>query len=104
MEGYIRIDEFVNHLTEQGLVIVDERMINSKKEYEYHELKVKQRKLLAKAWLTYNEIVKGELLDYTSRSGLIAALEKRSNHKNEVKVIRGVTKVLTSVIKEMQDA
>jgi hypothetical protein len=104
MEGYINVYEFITHLTEQGLVIVKKSMINSKKDYEYQALKLKQRELLAKGWLTYNEILKSELLSYKSRSGLIAALQKRSKHKNEVKVVRGVTRVLTSVIKEMQNA
>jgi hypothetical protein len=102
MEGYVRVDEFMNHLTEQGMVIVRRDLVMSQKDYEMHELKMLQEKALRKKWLSFSEVIKAQLTPYTSRTGLINALEKRPNYEKEVKVVRGVYRVLTSVIKEMR--
>lgn len=103
MEGYVRVEDFMNHLTEQGMVIARRDLVMSQKDLEMHELKLLQQKTLAKTWLTFSEVLKAQLLVYNSRSGLINALEKRPKYKDEVKVIRGVYRVLTSVIKEMRN-
>lgn len=103
MEGYVRVDEFMNHLTEQGMVIAKRELVMSQKDYAMHELKMLQEKALRKKWLSYSEIIKAQLLPYTSRTGLIAALQKRTDYDRVVMPIRGVTKVLTAAVKQMRD-
>lgn len=103
MESYIRASDFIQHLADEGLVIAKREYVMSDQEVAAHQLRIDQQKLMRKKWLALDEIIKGQLLRYSSRSGLLAALKKRPAFLSEVKRIKGKKRVLTSVIKQMRD-
>jgi len=103
MEGYVHINDLMQHLQSKGLVITRRELLMSDKQLEQEMLLREQQRVLSKKWLSYKEIIDYKLLGYTSRWGLITALKKRDDFDQIVQPIKGLTKVLTSAIKKMRD-
>lgn len=101
MDQFINVKDFINHLTEHGMVITKRDALLSDGELQVYQLKQLQARLLSKKWLSYNEILKSKLLHYTSLSGLKSGLINRGLQNHEVQVIDGVNKVLTSALKRI---
>jgi DNA modification methylase len=94
------IDVFMQRLRDENLCIAPVDLVQN-----YTRSKVleqKQKEALRKNWLSYSDILKLGLLDYSSRSGLIAALKKKCK-PGEIKNIRGTWKVLATAIKRIRD-
>lgn len=98
MDGAVDIQSFMNYLEVNDLVIVKRDIVLTDAE----RLERLQKKLLHKKWLTYSEIIKGQLLDYSSITGLKYHLSQHLKD-GEMMKIRNVNKVLTSAIKRLRD-
>jgi len=103
MDGYVHINDLMTHLQSHGLVITRRELVMSDEQLEREILLRDQKRVLKKRWLSYKEIIDNKLLGYSSRTGLITALKKRSDFDQVVKEINKVTKVLTSTVKQMRD-
>ena len=101
MDGYVSVKELINHLTAHGMVIAKREAVLSEADLQAQQLKQLQARLLAKKWLSYNELLKSKLLPYTSLSGLKYGLTRLGVQQHEMAQIRGVKKVLTSAIKRV---
>jgi hypothetical protein len=103
MDGYVHINDLMTHLQSHGLVITRRELVMSDEQLEREILLRDQKRVLKKRWLSYKEIIDNKLLGYSSRTGLITALKKRSDFDQVVKEVNGITKVFTSTIKQLRD-
>jgi hypothetical protein len=103
MDGTVQIDDLMQYLQNNGLVITRRELLRDHTQLQFEKLLMDQKQLLKSGWLSYKQIIDNKLLNYSSRTGLIAALKKRSDFNLVVKEISGITMVLTSTIKQMRN-
>ena len=103
MDGTVQIDDLMQYLQTNGLVITRRELLRDHTQLQFEKLLIDQKQLLKSGWLSYKQIIDNKLLNYSSRTGLISALKKRSDFNLVVREISGITMVLTSTIKQMRN-
>jgi len=76
LNGTINISQFVNHLKQEGLIIVSREDYEQKINFNEVRLVQLQKKLLSKENLTIKQIVKGQLLPVKTRQSINNWIDK----------------------------